>query len=486
MLSACHSDRLRALSEEIWRLILLHAAQPSPIPLRSRFAASCHLAKDLVVDKALWRRITLALHPDLRESLSDDDADPSYACCRAFAAGGCTAFNCTPIANVSAAPRQLHAMCILSDQLCMFGGWHIALGPCNELQCAPVSQLTSAVSIWPHPGIQFSEVPAPADTTWPGRRYGHTMTKLNAHSAVLLGGHDMPGFWHECPDVWTLTIACDTAVTATWTRCSDWDPLPGYEESGARAYHSASLVHLGGQTAEPVVLVFGGVIRREAVGAPVLWDCGSKSWAELDAVGSCPSARCGHTANVVGRQLVLMGGTPEAQPRSDEVLFDPLWCLDLDNQTWVRIARTQQTSSTLTRCRHLSFHSTVSFADRLVTFGGGANGSNDILVLDVSSTAQHSDPDWISSWKPRGRFGHCAFALGLNLYVLGGVSGGQEMMSAARIQLVPPGLLGTEHDHNELLDDDEYPEEDDMHMFYVDVEDSEVDSNSSSSDDESS
>ena len=55
------------------------------------------------------------------------------------------------------------------------------------------------------------------------------------------------------------------------------------------------------------------------------------------------------------------------------------------------------------------------------------------------------------------------------------------MMSAARIQLLPPGLLATEHDHNELLDD-EYPEEDDMHMFYVDAEDSEVESNSSSSD----
>ena len=135
---------------------------------------------------------------------------------------------------------------------------------------------------------------------WPGQRYGHTMTKLNPHSAVLLGGHDMPGFWHECPDVWMLTMACDTDVKATWSRCADWGPLQASEDSGARAYHSASLVHLGRLTSDPVVLVFGGVIRREAVGAPMLWDCGSGSWAELNSVSfflvlhhcCCAAAMC--------------------------------------------------------------------------------------------------------------------------------------------------------------------------------------------------
>eukprot|EP00656_Telonema_subtile_P012411 TRINITY_DN16249_c0_g1_i3.p1 TRINITY_DN16249_c0_g1~~TRINITY_DN16249_c0_g1_i3.p1 ORF type:complete len:433 (-),score=65.90 TRINITY_DN16249_c0_g1_i3:115-1413(-) len=213
-------------------------------------------------------------------------------------------------------PRSSVSLTPFEQSLYVFGGLTHDDVYCNELWLFDINT------------AEWSEVIPPVDAAWPLGRWGHTMTSISdgqgSELMVLFGG-SAPGRCFD--DVWvldpsshswstiepaddaaafTLSAAINIAAAELFgTRSSDSWPA-------ARAGHSATVV---GEN----ILVFGGNTTVECFDD--LWVLpvvsifrNEATWTRIAYTGDAPSARIGHSAHVVGDRLYVIGGRNNIHP----------------------------------------------------------------------------------------------------------------------------------------------------------------------------
>lgn len=125
-------------------------------------------------------------------------------------------------------------------------------------------------------------------------------------------------------------------------------------------------------------------------------------WSPVNATSSGPSPRFGHASTLVGRKIVIHGGWDGAYK-----CYDDLWVFDTDSFSWLQ----PRTAGIAPSGRY--GHTIQLLSDgRVIVFGGAVvekDGKvpqylNDLRQLDTE-TMQWSKP-WTKGMVPSGRYGH--------------------------------------------------------------------------------
>ncbi|XP_078169971.1 protein GLUTELIN PRECURSOR ACCUMULATION 3-like isoform X2 [Carex rostrata] len=171
-------------------------------------------------------------------------------------------------------------------------------------------------------------------------------------------------------DFWML----DTEIWQ-WSELTSFGDLPS-----PREFAAASAI--GNRR----IVMYGGWDGKMWLSDVYIMDTMSLEWTELSITGSVPPARCGHSATMVEKRLLVFGGRGGGGP-----IMGDLWALkgliEEDNETpgWTQLRLPGQ--SPASRCGH----TVTSGGHYLLLFGGHGTGGwlsrydvyyNDCVVLD--------------------------------------------------------------------------------------------------------
>lgn len=239
--------------------------------------------------------------------------------------------------------------------------------------------------------VSYFAVPAPslgwkdfADANPPTQRNGHTLTSLGGVMYVF-GGWNATQYLQ---DTWWFdtTVLYLGITTATWQQSnSSRNPPP-------RNSHSA--VGYGGD-----LYVFGGFYHNMSLGPSVqcdeqyaactyyndLWFYSSRfdKWTQLVPSGASPSGRWGHSANVIGENMYVFGGTT-----GPSVAVNDMWAYSFVYQIWQQL----NPAGAVPSPRY--YHSAVNLGG--ITIYGGQTASQAPLS-DVYVYNPHSTPDTVET-----------------------------------------------------------------------------------------
>eukprot|EP01137_Pigoraptor_chileana_P013763 Opistho-2@67642 len=172
-------------------------------------------------------------------------------------------------------------------------------------------------------------------------------------------------------DMYALAIEDDAAA-------AEWTLVKSLGKSPTSAYHSCTVFR-------DELYVFGGVHGHQSARIPDtcsntvhVFTPATSTWYEPLVTGTKPCPRSGHSATLVGEQLIIFGGW------DSPTCFGDLFILDL-----VMMEFTQpQTSGSPPSPR--SWHSAVALPDRKIVVSGGFDGENsldDAHILDLDTMA---------------------------------------------------------------------------------------------------
>eukprot|EP00252_Welwitschia_mirabilis_P014029 TRINITY_DN3104_c0_g1_i4.p1 TRINITY_DN3104_c0_g1~~TRINITY_DN3104_c0_g1_i4.p1 ORF type:complete len:385 (-),score=80.42 TRINITY_DN3104_c0_g1_i4:338-1492(-) len=154
-------------------------------------------------------------------------------------------------------------------------------------------------------------------------------------------------------------------------------------------------------------------------------DTMSLEWVQLPITGSSPAPRCGHTATMVEKRLLIFGGRGGGGP-----IMGDLWALkglfeeENESPAWTQLKLQGQAPAA--RCGH----TVTSGGTQLLVFGGHGIGGwltrydvyyNDCIVLDRSSVQWKRLP--ISNEPPPARAYHTMTRVGSRFFLFGGYDG---------------------------------------------------------------
>ncbi|OWZ19217.1 Rab9 effector protein [Phytophthora megakarya] len=152
------------------------------------------------------------------------------------------------------------------------------------------------------------------------------------------------------------------------------------------------------------------------------------SWEMMEALGTAPPGRWGHTATKISdERVVVYGGTDD-----EERTLGDLHVFDMKTHRWM----TPLNCETITRSWHDAVY--LSTKNLILVFGGERNSDaegeldilSDILVLDTECFLWY--PPAIRGTPPPGKSGHTCTALGDEMVVFGG-SGGRNRQTSVHI-----------------------------------------------------
>lgn len=201
---------------------------------------------------------------------------------------------------------------------------------------------------------------------------------------------------------------------ATKERRWQW-ARPQVEGAGpcARGGHTATLVHMRKSSAK--IFIFGGHYDSGSTGDGFIFlndtfvlDIDENTWQQPRLRGTCPEARYGHSAALVGSRIVYFGG------KGKGTAFRDLHALDTNSLTWYQGPSSGGTPS----ARH--GHTATLQGTRLFLLGGvcGTKYYGDLHCLDLSSMAWSAPTTQGPKLSPR--YGHTALLIGDSLLVHGG------------------------------------------------------------------
>ncbi|KAJ6380391.1 hypothetical protein OIU76_016953 [Salix suchowensis] len=174
---------------------------------------------------------------------------------------------------------------------------------------------------------------------------------------------------------------------------------------GPRDSHSAVLV--GRQ-----MIVFGGTNGSRKVNDLHVLDLGTKEWMSPECKGNPPSPRESHTATLIGDdKIMVFGGSGEGEAN----YLNDLHVLDLKSMRWT----SPEVKGYIPAAR--DSHSAVAIGSKLFVYGGdrGDRFHGDVDVLDTDTMT------WtklaVQGSAPGVRAGHTAVNIGAKVYVIGGV-----------------------------------------------------------------
>lgn len=140
------------------------------------------------------------------------------------------------------------------------------------------------------------------------------------------------------------------------------------------------------------------------------FDLYTQSWSLLPVLGSAPVARGGQTVTKVESTLIMFGGED-----SRRRLLNDVCILDLETQVWEIVDAAGTPPSPRTG------HTAALYGDRyLLVFGGSAHSRcyNDLHILDLQNMEwSQAQPQGLV---PTARSGHAGLVVGNNWYIVGG------------------------------------------------------------------
>ncbi|CDY67946.1 BnaAnng25640D [Brassica napus] len=211
-------------------------------------------------------------------------------------------------------------------------------------------------------------------------------------------------------DFWVL----DTDI-CQWSELTSFGDLPTPRDFSAAAA-------IGNQK----IVLCGGWDGKKWLSDVYVMDTMSLEWMELSVSGSLPPPRCGHTATMVEKRLLVFGGRGGGGP-----IMGDLWALKglIDEQRetpgWTQLKLPGQAPSA--RCGH----TVTSGGHYLLLFGGHGTGGwlsrydvyyNDTIILD-RVTAQWKRLPISNDEPPPPRAYHTMTSIGARHLLIGGFDG---------------------------------------------------------------
>ncbi|OVA05951.1 Kelch repeat type 1 [Macleaya cordata] len=199
-----------------------------------------------------------------------------------------------------------------------------------------------------------------------------------------------------------------------WSELTSFGDLPS-----PRDFASASAI------GNRKIVMYGGWDGKKWLSDVYILDTMSLEWTELSISGSLPPPRCGHTATMVEKRLLVFGGRGGGGP-----IMGDLWALKglIDEETetpgWTQLKLPGQQPSP--RCGHTM----TSGGHNLLLFGGHGTGGwlsrydvyhNDCIVLDRVSVQWKRLPT--SNEPPSARAYHSMTCIGSRYLLFGGFDG---------------------------------------------------------------
>ncbi|XP_048498961.1 protein GLUTELIN PRECURSOR ACCUMULATION 3 isoform X2 [Beta vulgaris subsp. vulgaris] len=215
------------------------------------------------------------------------------------------------------------------------------------------------------------------------------------------GAKRLGDFWVLDTDIWQ------------WSELTSFGDLPPARDFAAAA-------PIGNQK----IVMCGGWDGKKWLSDVYVLDTISLEWTELSISGTVPPARCGHTATMVEKRLLVYGG------RGSTGIVGDFWALkgliEEENETpgWTQLKLPGQAPSS--RCGH----SVTSRGHYLLLFGGHGTGGwlsrydiyyNDCVILDRVSVQWKRLPT--SNECPPARAYHSLTLIGSRYLLFGGFDG---------------------------------------------------------------
>ncbi|CAL4928258.1 unnamed protein product [Urochloa decumbens] len=216
------------------------------------------------------------------------------------------------------------------------------------------------------------------------------------------GGKRLGDFWMLDTDLWQ------------WSEMTGFGDLPS-----PREFAAASAI------GNRKIVMYGGWDGKKWLSDVYIMDTMSLEWTELAVTGSVPPPRCGHSATMIEKRLLIFGGRGGAGP-----IMGDLWALkgitEEDNETpgWTQLKLPGQ--SPAPRCGH----SVTSGGPYLLLFGGHGTGGwlsrydvyyNECTILDRVSVQWKRLPT--SNEPPPPRAYHSMNSIGSRFLLFGGFDG---------------------------------------------------------------
>ncbi|KAG9443849.1 hypothetical protein H6P81_015189 [Aristolochia fimbriata] len=239
----------------------------------------------------------------------------------------------------------------------------------------------------------------------PSPRAFHVAAAIDCHMFIFggrYGNRRLGDFWMLDTDIWQ------------WSELTSYGDLPS-----PRDFAAASAI--GNQK----IVMYGGWDGKKWLSDVYVLDTISLEWTELVVSGTLPPPRCGHTATMVEKRLLVFGGRGGGGP-----IMGDLWALkglfEGDNETpgWTQLKLPGQPPSP--RCGHTM----TSGGVHLLLFGGHGTGGwlsrydvyhNDCIVLDRVSV------QWkrlaTTNTSPPARAYHSMTCVGSRYLLFGGFDG---------------------------------------------------------------
>ncbi|KAL8171676.1 hypothetical protein V2J09_023480 [Rumex salicifolius] len=254
----------------------------------------------------------------------------------------------------------------------------------------------------------------------PRPRAFHVAVSIDCHMFIFGGrsaGERLGDFWVLDTDIWQ------------WSELTSFGDLPSPRDFAAAA-------PIGNQK----IVMYGGRDGKKWLSDVYVLDTISLEWMELSISGSVPPPRCGHTATMVEKRLLVFGGRGFGGP-----IMGDLWALkgvidedqafgqlkaenlkQEENETpgWTQLKLPGQVPSP--RCGH----TVTSIGHQLLIFGGHGTGGwlshydiyyNDCVVLDRASVQWKRLPT--SNEAPPPRAYHTMTAIDSGYMLFGGFDG---------------------------------------------------------------
>ncbi|KAI0519744.1 hypothetical protein KFK09_007203 [Dendrobium nobile] len=239
----------------------------------------------------------------------------------------------------------------------------------------------------------------------PAPRAFHVAVAIDCHMFIFggrSGSKRLGDFWMLDTEIWQ------------WSELTSFGDLPS-----PREFSAASAI------GNRKIVMYGGWDGKKWLSDVYILDTISLEWTELSIIGSAPPPRCGHTATMVEKRLLVFGGRGGGGP-----IMGDLWALkgliEEENETpgWTQLKLPGQSPSP--RCGH----TITSGGHYLLVFGGHGTGGwlsrydiyhNDCIVLDRISVqwkrlSTNNEP-------PPPRAYHSMTCIGARYILFGGFDG---------------------------------------------------------------
>lgn len=239
----------------------------------------------------------------------------------------------------------------------------------------------------------------------PSPRAFHVAVAIDCHMFIFGGrsGRNRLGdFWMLDTDIW------------------QWAELTGFGDVPSARDFSA-----GASIGNGKVVLYGGWDGSKWLSDVYILDTISLEWRQLQITGPLPPPRCGHTATMVEKRLLVLGGRGGGGP-----IMGDLWALkglfddEKDSPAWTQLKLPGQAPAP--RCGH----SVTAGGHQLLVYGGHGTGGwltrydiyhNDCVILDRASV------QWkrlsVTSESPPPRAYHSMTRVGNKFLLVGGYDG---------------------------------------------------------------